>query len=364
MQRNERLDGVQVLRAIAVLLVVFFHAAAAELATKPRPEVLWLHNFMYFGYGGVNLFFVISGFIMVYITRSHWGEKTQWASFAGRRARRIYPIYWLCWLGTFLLWQYGPTLTSKRGMALRCHPDDTVQELVLSLLLLPQQNANCFIPQAWSLNYEIYFYALFSVVFLVPRFFAKPILATWTLVSVAFAFGPASIANGVLHIWSVMNLHFLLGAWVALLLPVSRANFARSAIVLGVSWCAVSAYLNYAGVMSVDRPTDRFLQFGIASALVLYGVVALNDRMRSPGWAILIGDASYAIYLVHLTLFLAFRRITHAVPHDAVIHLMWLVGLCSTSILFGIVVHLYVEKRLLNWLRPLSMRRPLSMTRS
>lgn len=364
MQRHDRLDGVQVLRAVAVLLVVFFHGAAAERATKPVPEVLWLNHFMYFGYGGVNLFFVISGFIMVYITQPHWGDRTQWAAFAGRRAIRIYPIYWLCWLATVLLWTYGPTLTSKPGMAARCHPTDTTQELLLSLLLLPQQTAHCFIPQAWSLNYEIYFYALFSIVLLIPRCFVRPFLGAWTLISLVFAFGPSSIANGAPHMWSVMNLHFLLGAWVALLVPAGQGMFARSAIGLGIFWCAASAFLNYTGAMSVDRITDRFLQFGVASALVLYGVVSLKDRMRSPQWAILIGDASYAIYLVHLTLFLTYRRVTYAVPHDALAHVIWLIGLCGTSIGFGIAVHLYVEKPLLRWMRSLSVRPYLTATRS
>jgi exopolysaccharide production protein ExoZ len=72
--RSSRLEGVQALRAVAVVLVVLFHAAAAAQVTVPVPEILWMQPLMYFGYGGVNLFFVISGFIMVYITWNHWGD--------------------------------------------------------------------------------------------------------------------------------------------------------------------------------------------------------------------------------------------------------------------------------------------------
>src|SRR4051812_37804455 len=82
--------GIQVLRGAAACLVLAFHAAynladGNHTASLPVP---------YFGNGGVDLFFLISGFVIVWTTKDRWQEKQAWIVFLQKRMIRIFPLYW------------------------------------------------------------------------------------------------------------------------------------------------------------------------------------------------------------------------------------------------------------------------------
>jgi peptidoglycan/LPS O-acetylase OafA/YrhL len=231
----------------------------------------------------------------------------------------------------------------KPGMAFRCYPNDTLREITLSLLLLPQQGSHCFIPQAWSLNFEIYFYSIFSVVFFLVRSRVIPALTVWAMLSLLVISG----ATGWFATFSAINLHFLLGCLVALVWSGSGERFAGTAVVLGIIWFAGSAWLNAIGAMSTEDVNHRLVQFGIGSAFLLYGVLAAESKWRVPRWAVLIGDASYSIYLVHLTTFIIFRRLTEGLAQGPLMHTLWLCAIVAAGIVPGVLLHLFVEKPML-----------------
>jgi exopolysaccharide production protein ExoZ len=146
--RDTGLPGIQILRGLAALLVLIHHVLEESQPLFgghiPSPLVL-------LGASGVDIFFVISGFIMYYTNRHRFGRKDAPVDFLGRRIIRIVPLYWLCTIAVVLL-QIG---------GLYAHKKITGTTLGLSLLFLP--NANIVHGVGWTLNYEMYFYAILAI---------------------------------------------------------------------------------------------------------------------------------------------------------------------------------------------------------
>src|SRR5437879_1684641 len=154
-----RLTNLQALRGVACLLVLFFHVAEWELHRCESPAVRVAAPFEYFGYSGVDLFFVLSGFVITWVSFGNLGDHSQLLSFAWRRAWRIFPLYWACWIGV--------NVAYVNLIGIPWLP--TGKWLIANILILPAQEQHLFIPQAWSLAFELLFYAAFTAFFLIPR---------------------------------------------------------------------------------------------------------------------------------------------------------------------------------------------------
>ena len=135
------LRNVQVLRAFAALLVIFVHL----------DQLLSRLGVPLFGGAGIDIFFVISGFIMVYTTMDR--EITPW-SFMADRIARIVPAYWAATLGVFFLALVAPSLLQTSHMQW--------DELFKSLVFVPFRKATGLVQPVlfvgWTLNYEMFFY--------------------------------------------------------------------------------------------------------------------------------------------------------------------------------------------------------------
>src|SRR6185312_14740355 len=135
--------------AAAALMVVFHHALEASRQAPLVPKSPdWLTTF---GASGVDIFFVISGFIMFHVSFPAGGAPVSPLSFLARRAARIYPFYWLCLMLAILFCVTG----------LQWTPPPTAATTLQSALLLPGDNF--IIGVAWTLVYEMYFYVIFSL---------------------------------------------------------------------------------------------------------------------------------------------------------------------------------------------------------
>jgi exopolysaccharide production protein ExoZ len=150
---RRKLHALQVLRALAALMVVADHAVS-YVATK-QEVALSLKNLAWFlGIFGVDIFFVISGFIMIYTSRDLFGTRLGFAKFAYRRIVRIVPLYWLA------------TITAA-GLLLR-HQFPSNFEIATSLAFVPAvthpgEALRPILWVGWTLNLEMFFYALFTV---------------------------------------------------------------------------------------------------------------------------------------------------------------------------------------------------------
>lgn len=306
-----KLVSIQMLRAFAALIVAVFHIGAIErlgISEAGASEPGLVGGFWLNGFGGVDLFFVISGFIMVYVTgASRSGPRTA-AAFLFARASRIYPLWWLfasVMLVYFLLVYHVP-VDMKHVISRNQTP---AEHLIASYLLLPQPNLP-LLGIGWTLVHEMYFYLVFALLLLLPRRFLGPGLLVWALIVLAGYFTGLSMPfarNWVTLIVHTMTLEFLAGAGAALLV-MSGWRFRPLLMTLaGLAACLAALQLS----PDPDRwsPQEapfmlqwgRVLLYGLPSALLIYGLASLEAEGRFREWKPLtrLGDWSYALYLSH-----------------------------------------------------------------
>ncbi|WP_372624509.1 acyltransferase family protein [Falsiroseomonas sp.] len=335
------LDYIQGLRAVAALVVVLFHIGAAERQLNvANPAFGILH---YFGFGGVNLFFVISGFIITYAHHRQIGEARSAPGFVVRRLVRLMPVYWICWLGALAI----SYLIFREPY---CAPGNVFWQPVANLLLT-FGTTNCYIPQAWSLSWEMVFYAVFVVFFFLPRPLFIPAVTSWAaLMVLANGFGNGGAATALLN---VLCLQFLFGIAAARLVLNGRCRFSRASMLLGLGWFAAGGWLNAAGVTSTEDNLHRVLLFGAASFFLVYGAAAWNlaRPARAPRLVALLGDASYAIYLVHITLIIIINRAFFVPGLPAAAQALFVIATALACTVAGAVVYLGIERPLLRGMR-------------
>jgi peptidoglycan/LPS O-acetylase OafA/YrhL len=278
-----RYDRVQVLRFFAALGVVLYHSNV-YLQTK-RPDAGLFVRFFdhHFGWG-VELFFVISGFVI-----AHTIERMSVAEFARRRFLRIYPTFWtavaLVLGAKWLLWGGG---------------GPPMGDLLRALTLLPFGPISYPLAVEWSLVYEIFFYVLVCLAALGGWKRTRDVLCVVWLAAIAIDFfSPPPRASAFLPtvgqiFFSAFNLPFIIGMVihrVHLRVPDAARTYAllfAPAIILGSDLVA--------------RTETRLLLQGLGfGALVLWAVLADRHRRLAPGNPLVaLGDWSYGLYLMHV----------------------------------------------------------------
>ncbi|MFT3802010.1 MAG: acyltransferase [Burkholderiaceae bacterium] len=283
--------GIQYLRGLAALSVVIFHALGA-LRPIDGVEPVWRYAWA----GGVDVFFVISGFIIWLSAGRSTQRPGQWWL---NRLIRIAPLYWLTLLATLAI------------MALRANggsgdlPD--LGEIVASFLFIFHVNSQSgeFTPilvPGWSLNHEFVFYLMVAI----SLFLNKPaarfvLLATMILALV----GLRSVADPTSPLQnrgtSPMQLEFLAGIVIAILYPWLRALPWRHVLGVIAVLAAAAALIVLAPRLYADGAGPRTIYFGGPATMLLFGVVCLEDKLSAHPLALLrtLGDASYSLYLSH-----------------------------------------------------------------
>jgi exopolysaccharide production protein ExoZ len=206
--RHEKLLGLQVLRGAAAVLVVLHHVAATLALPKYMGVVFAGGIFAPLGRAGVDLFFVLSGFIIYYVHHGDIGDPQRLRRYAMRRLVRIYPTYWIVLILVmgvlFVLPSLGTNLDRQPLVILK------------SALLIPFADRQPIVGVAWTLSHELLFYALFGIAIISNRTGTK-LFALWLLCLLVARLLPAlpSPLNFFLH---VKNLEFFIGMAVARLL--------------------------------------------------------------------------------------------------------------------------------------------------
>jgi peptidoglycan/LPS O-acetylase OafA/YrhL len=346
------LHNLQALRGVACLLVFGIHLAVWEQTFGiGRPL---LGGFVWFGYAGVDLFFVLSGFLITFTQFRHLGHPAAAPAYLFRRAWRIYPTFW-----AVMLLGVGLTLAVSGRWAVVTQPGAPgVRTLWLTwLTLAPSRVPNLYVPPAWSLSFEMMFYLAFAGLVVLPRRVGPRLLGGWAVAVgvAAVAVGGAELSTRVWlwHLLSPFVWEFLLGCGAAWAVRAGATRFGRAAAVLGVGWAA-------AWVLSWADPKDpaavagnmvwRVAAFGPAAALLVYGLVALELRggWRLPRWLRHTGDASYSIYLWHAPAGGAVYALTLTWPHTFLPHLGWLALQCAVGVGGGFVVYRLIERPLMS----------------
>jgi exopolysaccharide production protein ExoZ len=338
--------SLQALRALAAVLVVLHHTGGpdgfeAKVGGDPR-----LFAWAYPGGAlGVDLFFVISGFIMLVTTDRIPRGWRSGREFLLRRISRVYPAYLVLTALVFVLYLVRPGLVNSS--------QETPPDVLASFLLLPQEGLPLLLV-GWTLVYEMYFYLVFAASLLAPRRLLVPLLAAWGLLTVVLHGLVTPVSDPYLRLaGNLQNLEFLLGVAVALVVtrrPVPPAAlFLVPATVLLV---VVGTQLARTG-----RPPEGWLHLvgvGGGCALLLAGVVSaeLRNGWRTPQPLVALGDASYSLYLVHVPALKAVALVAVAVlPTGRVAHVVAVAAALLLTLAGAAVYHVLVERPLSRWAR-------------
>lgn len=350
------LGNVQALRAIAALMVVVVHAYAVESTYLPgRP---WTTPFHILGTYGVDLFFVISGTVMLVSTASWFGERGAPRRFLARRATRIYPPYWIVTAFVLVAYLVVPTATGEHRSA---RPD-----ILASFLVLPQR-AEPLLVVGWTLSYELIFYVVFAAALAFRRRYLVVVATIWLLAVIAIgAFGPhANPWVRVLGSWFNLEFAFgmLIGAAVLRGAFVAPRTLFALAAVLVVAVCVATAY---SGREYLDVAWWRPFAVAGPMALLVYASLGLERHgMLAPRWLRAQGDASYALYLWHVPVVGAIGLALHRIHlHGAPARLSIVVGGYALAIAVSFLAYAYVERPLLRLARRYFERAPSSTGRS
>jgi len=284
--------SIQVLRAIAASAVILPHINREFALKLGLPDALPLETFKV-GNVGVDLFFVISGFIMVYVAEPLFGRREAPLNFFLRRCARIIPLYWA---SSALLLAY--VLLHYRDLAAA---NMSVPAVVASFAFLPYANPDGSVVPingiGWTLNYEMFFYFVFALSLLASRR-AAVLVITILFCALAVASQLFALPQPLAYWADPIILEFVFGMWVALALrkglgvPIwgtyGLVVVGAGAILGGIFW----------GFEAVPRVLGR----GLPAALIVAGIVLSSASASTAlGWRALgfVGDASYALYLTH-----------------------------------------------------------------
>lgn len=277
------LPALEVTRGVAALLVLIFHAGVKlqdgkYFAFGPLP---WVDP-LYLGTRGVDIFFVLSGFIIFRAHRADIGRPDRLGVYGLRRVLRIYPVYWAVLLPLLLAFFVHP----EWGSDYLRQPWHVMQ----SVLLLPDAKPPA-VNDAWTLRHELLFYLLFASL-LVGRRLGAALLAAWLagIVLHALLGGGGWVMD---FLFAPFNIQFFFGMAAAGL--SERALPTRPFLLAGLAgFVALVAIEPHA---TLDA-WPRVLGYGLASALLMLGLSGIREAASLPRAALYLGRISYPLYIV------------------------------------------------------------------
>ena len=347
--RVAQLSSLQVLRGIAAFSVVCHHALRAVTVNLPRefpdvPPLAIFHpaliDLMSFG---VDLFFVLSGFLMIYISEPYRTRRRSVGHFLLQRAIRIWPLYALATFAAL-----APTLAAYLQGGPLVY--DLTPLRLAGFFFVPSFDMNGLVQPilgvGWTLQYEALFYLCFALALLLLRERLLPGLIG--VLAVAYVVGWALPGATAAHVFLSDGIvfEFLYGAVVArLVLGHHAADPRRGCVALVLGAVLLAACAQIPG----DSPY-RALARGIPAALLLYGMISVDGAVAWPGFLLRLGNASYSLYLVQvLVVYRVVRRVLlpHAAgglggnPAEAAL------GAILVTVAAGFAVHFALEQPLL-----------------
>jgi peptidoglycan/LPS O-acetylase OafA/YrhL len=325
------LVSIQALRAVAALMVLVGHATTTLIFEQKAA----LPNFSV-GPFGVDLFFVISGFVMVYSSERLFGQPGAPRKFFARRLARIVPLYWA--ITSIFIWFVVPYASTK-----------AVLGSYLFAPHVPPEAPLLFV--GWTLIYEMFFYSVFAVALLAKRRLVVVAGASAFLIlfvvlgpapnvaSVGFYAPPAS--HSFAYLADPIIVEFVFGMVIAL---AYRAGIRVSlqvtllSIVFAVVWYSLT-------VPAIPRQYSC----GLTAALIVAGMslssIPSPKGGRTIGGIVFLGDISYALYLTHTLAFVFLAYVAAAFGVKPIDHVWPYAGaMLVAALLIAAATHLLFEK--------------------
>jgi exopolysaccharide production protein ExoZ len=277
------LISVQALRALAAWVVVCHHFMQIFFdfhASGPIGQF-----FTDRGAVGVDIFFVISGLVIYLSTQS---KDMPVGRFMVNRIIRIVPAYWVYTAAMGLLIVFArPWMPHTIAVV-------DWQHFILSLLFIPSENPGGYglyptLNVGWTLNYEMLFYLLFSLVFLFnPRH--RPLIIGVALFAVC----------GVLARYGLISRFYRNDIVYEFLLGIAIGVMYRRGWIANGLWMPLMAIAGALVTIYQLPADDRFINWGLPSALIVVACISMEPYFKGNRWLKALGDCSYSVYLLHV----------------------------------------------------------------
>jgi len=330
-RRTGTVVAIQYLRAAAAGLVAFHHAMGVPIFAPYATH---------FGTIGVDLFFVISGFIM-WTTTEPGGRSP--AQFWLARLVRVVPLYWI-----FTTLYVAAALITPQSFYV-VHLE--AAHIVKSYLFVPATHPTLgmILPVyalGWTLNYEMFFYLLFGLCLFIPapRIRVGLLAAAFLLLVIAGLLFEPSGAVARTYTDPIL-LEFLAGVMLAILSPLLMRCGVLSGLALtaaGIIWVAV--------VYGYGFAIERIAANGVPAVVAVAGALMIEPaaHARPNRFWLMLGDSSYSIYLAHpfaqRLLLIALNR---TVGVAAIAPILYVPTALIVGIAGGVICHFLIERPLL-----------------
>ena len=311
---GNKINNIQVLRFFAALSVMMVHLPL-------------------FGFGvwGVDFFFVISGFIMMYIT------DISSKFFFLKRLARIIPLYWILTILVFFLALTKPELLNNTT--------PNIEHLLKSLFFIPFDKNNIghfpVLFLGWSLNYEILFYITFSFSLVVSKRY-RAYVCSVILVLIFLTSSFFSSKDFILQVYSEsIILEFISGMFIYKFYILQKNSNHQYFMYYNILFIIL---LLLVSIAAINFNLPRFFSYGTMGALVLFFFLFFIDDNFFPKIFILLGDASFAIYLVHPYIIQFFYKILKINDSNIISNLLVSALSVALTLLVSILIYKYLEK--------------------
>jgi len=323
-----------------VLVVLHHDSSSSEVYFKS----VWLYNF-FNSSRALDIFFVLSGFIITYTHIHDLQNRTNTKAFLIKRFIKIYPIFWIVSLIYLIFYLSVKTNTVH----------DLTSGFIINSFLLIDTKIPPLVRVAWTLSYEVVFYVAFGTCILLGLRIAKFIWLIWLLAIVTcyFILPPESIP----YPFKISMFGILIGCLAGYMLSRMPLNHIpgsaiklgyKSLISAGILICLLMWGIEFfTGLLKSTAIVSRVI-LGVGAVFIISGatIANLKNRVNVPKLFLIIGDASYVIYLTHYMVLALFYKTAMRYPqiHSSSFN-TFLIGLCAfvAAIIFGIFAHRAIE---------------------
>lgn len=346
------------------MLVVYCHSIGTQNMFGQSRQ----NQFYFLGsYGaiGVDIFFVISGFVIAYIASEQSGVKSA-LTFLKRRWIRIAPIYYVAsFILLVLIIIRSPDYYSYK----------TIVKTITIIPLFEHEYWNPVIGIGWTLGFEVFFYILYAICIAIAAKAKTPVLlmAIIVLITLGVLLPGFQDSRWVL-ITNPISLEFCFGVAIALMYKSTikiTKYVAFAGIVIG---CVLMVRLIFMGYGEIPENNyiligkycfKRVWLWGVPSAILVWGFVFYEKAVKkifTQKWIIGLGNASYSIYLTHSILFLIVIAVLKRMPEKRGVVIeygdLFIVALLLMASAAGLLFHWVVEKPLIKWLNKRFISKP------
>jgi exopolysaccharide production protein ExoZ len=336
---------IQIVRFFAAFAVVVFHALGVPPDGFAVPESM-ISFVLSYGGRGVDLFFVISGFIIFYAT--HRANLTP-LEFLRRRVERIVPLYFLAIFAVTVLAISFPATFGATDWY-------TPRHILKSLAFIAFTDGEMpVIYVGWSLEYEMYFYLALALLMALTRdVWRNIVMAFSALVMIGRIRGVDAALGNYAFFADPMILEFVFGIIAGRIFVNGRIGWPMPV----AAACAIAALL-------VADPANRVIVSGIPAAGLVLVAAFVSRRRSDPSWLeralAWLGDASFSIYLAQVqTVSLASAFVAGILPAIPPLLLVFVTG--AIVVALGLLINILLERPLLDFGRRLSQAKLAALT--